>query len=534
MIIEKGIYRGSFDPPHNGHLEAVLRSLESGMDSVTIIYTDLNPYKPFRGSNMERREMLNRMFEGMRQVFISELTSREVVQAFLSDPMVARVHLIAGSDLFSQPQKATNLHNKLGYFLIPRKDLPIPPSIATWNGLPVRICPPEQLVEQHHSSTQIRNYFWHRKLDDTTLPTSPAIVDYIRAIALYQPTDAEYNIRKLLDEAKRVIEHEIGLHKLVSMNKYPLSIRLGSDIGMSGLSGDVICFIMDQEKNPLFVVKIFHGDRFDGHYTSELAGLRIIGQLKLERVKVPEVLFSHKADGFALIGMSLAKGKSLATIMNESPEALQLCARACLELHMTERCAGMRVTDSQIEHFDDAITKVTARLGSISGHFNQVTVDRLYERWKEIKESFKSNPGYFSFTHGDPNPGNWIVDLDSKRVTYIDLSLFSRSISPEGTPYGFAFNEFTEAISSIRIVGEKIGLLPGCIKELQAQFEAEYNALAPNNIATPQAVLYFNSYWLLREINTLLKELEKERSLQDQTIESLLASKLEKFLGLGK
>ncbi len=509
MASQVGIYRGSFDPPHLGHFETVKHALQNGMTSVTIVYSDENQFKPFRTNNKIRKELLERMFAGMQNVVISAKSYKAVLSDLQSDPTIAKIHQIIGSDLLDKPVRPIKLPTKLAYFIIPRIDYPVEKGLSTWNNLPAQIGCREQLIQQHNSSSKLRSLLIERDFQAAQLGLHAKVFDQIRRQNVYLLTDNEYRDRAMLRDVKKIVQDEIVTKKLVPLEKYPLSFHLGNDIGISGLSGDVVCFVKDVHGQVRLVVKIFRGDDYKSNYESELAGYETLSQLNLKFVKTPKLFFSHQKGDFAFIGMSFATGKSLADLMQSSPEAIRLCARANLELHQAQRSSTSAVNADQIAIYEQAITNVINRLKTIPTPFlagNVIT--KLTTRWSQIHRSFIANPGLQSFTHGDPNHSNWIVDLNSNCVTYIDLSLFKRSISSQKKPCGFAISELEESLLAFRIAAKRMGgFTDDKIREMQNTYKTEYMAHAPADITTPEAKQYFASYWTLRVIGSIIKKL---------------------------
>jgi len=525
MTQEIGIYRGSFDPPHNGHLEVVAHCLrKQDISRIIIVYKDTNPYKPFRSSDEDRRALLTEMFKRMNNVVISECGFKAILKEAQSDTTISKIYRIVGSDIFGQREISHSKDDKVMTLVIPRNDHTVPAPFLSWV-----VKASGELTQQMYSSTAIRKYFRQREVRDQTLPLSSEIVAMIRQRGLYQGTDAEFSIHHLLEEVKKVVEVEVGKNKLVSTYLYPLSIRLVKDMGISGLSGDVVFFVMGKNGHSQFVVKIFCGTSHKKNYESELIGFQKIGGAGLKKVAVPTLLFSHQNDNFSLIGMSIAAGKRLIDLMSDSKEAVRLCAEACLELHLHARVPLGHIEEERLKIFDEAVEKVSTRLEESKGDFLSITLDRLWDHWNQIRRSFLANPGWGSFTHGDPNAGNWIVDLDNEKVTFIDLSLFSRSVKTDGNPCGFAINEYLESISSFWIVGERIGLSQDVIQGCQKEFAVAYDKLKPEDIATRESYAYFDCYWLLRGINTLFKRLENASMGQKEQIREEIAGKFAKF-----
>ena len=80
-MIKRGdaIFGGSFDPPHLGHKEIVLKALEvEGVERIIIIPTFLNPFKSgFHLSPRERFELLEEMFEDFEDVLVDDFEIKQ-------------------------------------------------------------------------------------------------------------------------------------------------------------------------------------------------------------------------------------------------------------------------------------------------------------------------------------------------------------------------------------------------------------------------------------------------------------------------
>lgn len=518
MINQIGIYRGSFDPPHLGHFEVVDCALRSGMTSVTLVYKDINRFKPFRSSDKVRELLLRELFAGRSDVAISRKTYKATLSEFLSDTAITTVYQIIGSDILDKPVRPIQPPTKLAYFIIPRVDYPISTPLSSWNNLPVQIADEALLFQQHHSSTRLRYLLFEKDFLAASEGFPFNVFDCILDQKILIPTENEYRQRMIIQEVRKIVEEEITIHHRVSEEIYPLSFHLGNDIEINGLSGDMLCFIKDKDEQIVLAVKVFLGEEYQKRYQSELLGYEYLTRLKLSLVKVPDLLFSHHKKNFALIGMNFISGKTLAELMLDSSEAIRLCARANLELHMAQRTSRTEVLIEQIAVYEEAIQRVVAGIDQIPSSFLTPDIaSKMIIRWALIRQAFIANPGLCSFTHGDPNHWNWILDLENQHVTYIDLSLFKKSVSSEGTPCGFAVNELEEAILSFKVAAKRIGRLPKeKILEMQEIYRNEYRRHAPADIATPEATQYFTSYWSLRVMENLIEKIKKSDSIEEQ------------------
>jgi len=532
MTVEAGIYRGSFDPPHNGHLEAVNCALREGISPIIIIYKDTNRHKPFRSHDEVREKFLMSMFANMTGVIVSSKSFKAVLSDLSKDPTIDKIYQIIGSDLLDQPVKPLKSSDKLAYFIHPRADYPFLKNLQVWNNLPVKI----GVVNNHTvspSSSLIRTLFQNRELEKAQSFFPPKVFEQILQENLFVPTNSEYPFRTIISEVKKNIEKVIVAKNLVTQEDYPLSFHLGTDVGVNGLSGDLIYFITDKNKKTRLVVKIFIGDNYQERYKSELLGYKIISDLNLTLIKVPTLFVSELQTDFAFIGMNYVSGKSLAELMDCSPEAIRLCARANLELHLAERATNIAVSANQIALFEQAIQKVIEKLTVINVNFlTSDIISKLKTGWMEIHKAFMSNPGQFSFTHGDPNHSNWIVDLEHQHVTYIDLSQFARSVVDQKHPYGFAINELEESLLTFKIAGKRRTLSNEKIREIQNIYRTEYLTAAPVDITTKEARRYFSAYWILRVIESILEKLDNAKELEKTKYLLHLQEQLDLFFNL--
>lgn len=350
---------------------------------------------------------------------------------------------------------------------------------------------------------------------ETQCFSSPQVCELIVNENAYMPTDNEYSFRQVILEVKNALERGICAKKLLPEDDYPLSFYLGKDIGISGLSEDLVYFISDKHNQMRLVVKIFLGDNYVRNYDSELIGYRILADLKLKLIKVPTLFIAETRSDFAFICMSYAKGKSLAELMVQSPEAIRLCARANLELHTAQRVSE-KITINHLIFFEKTIHSVIDKLNALDTDFlPEKVIPKLTDQWDKLHKSFISNPVQLSFTHGDPNHSNWIVDLEEQQVTYIDLSLFGRSVVNQQTPCGFAINELEESLLTFKIAARRLGLPVEKIQEIQDIYTDEYMSNAPSDIMTKEARQYFAAYWQLRVIENILEKMKNAQTKDD-------------------
>lgn len=140
MSIKKvAIFGGSFDPPHNAHIEIVKEALRSlDIDTLVIFPSFLNPFKKsFYVHPFERLEWVKKIFSGFKKVDIDsfEIDRGEPTPTHLSVEYIKKkyspekIYLIIGADNFSNIEKWINyetLKNEVEFVVAKRDRIDIP------------------------------------------------------------------------------------------------------------------------------------------------------------------------------------------------------------------------------------------------------------------------------------------------------------------------------------------------------------------------------------------------------------------------
>jgi len=460
-----GIYRGSFDPPHLGHLDTVNAALRHGVNRIVITFIDPNSNKPERSHNQIRLTLLQALFRSCTQVIISEKPFRAALLDLVEDHTVLKVRLIIGSDLLQASFRQFPSSEKLDCLMIPREDYVLEDNPKTWNGLPMSVVPENKPYDQRWSSTQIRTYLARNQLIPASQPLTTPLLEIILSQGWYGTI--------LKCEAE----------KRIPAAYHPISVQLLE----GGASGDLVFSIKGRDRSCKFVAKVFANPQ---RFESELQGHRVLNKLPTKYVRIPEIYFADQQ----IILMQFVHGKSLAHMMQYSPAAIQLCAKADLELHLaatTPAEVNPTIYESRLAQIDALSPEVAAKLAP---------------QWKKLTQKFLQNPGLHSFVHGDPNHFNAFVDLETQTVTYFDLCKFS--------PKGFAMEEFYESQLCFKIAARRLGGIDANkLAAIRDLYSKTYFEQAPKAIATAEARQFFQASWKLCVIKRLLslgKNPEKE------------------------
>lgn len=140
MSIQKvAVFGGSFDPPHNAHIEIVKEALDSlDIDILVIFPSFLNPFKKnFNAHPFERLGWVKKIFSGFKRVDIDsfEIDRGRPTPTYLSIEYIKKkyspkkIYLIVGADNFSHIEKWENyerLKDEVEFVVAKRDRVDIP------------------------------------------------------------------------------------------------------------------------------------------------------------------------------------------------------------------------------------------------------------------------------------------------------------------------------------------------------------------------------------------------------------------------
>lgn len=190
-----GVFGGSFDPIHNGHVALARYALEhAGLDEVWLMVSPRNPLKPHAtiASNEQRLEMARLATEDIEGLRVSDfefslpvpsyswLTLTKLREAY---PDISFRLIIGGDNWadFDRWKYPDLIREEFGVIVYPRpgEEIPAPPP-----GVTILSNAPQMPI----SSTQIRQFCKYqnpdsKKLLAKALPSS--VLDYIKQHRLY-------------------------------------------------------------------------------------------------------------------------------------------------------------------------------------------------------------------------------------------------------------------------------------------------------------------------------------------------------------
>ena len=189
-VTEIGIYVGSFDPFHKGHLEAILQSMPM-VDKIYVLPNAPRAGKPFRSNLNDRYQMVKQALDAgitdievRIRVTVSDMPADMVIQE-LRDGKSQRIYGIIGSDCALQGEPTKMKMDQ--WLVIPRGGYPITDAdVVSWS-VPATILPQASFSEQNSSSTQIRRQIRIKDLSQAASALVGGTSNYCIMNDLYNP-----------------------------------------------------------------------------------------------------------------------------------------------------------------------------------------------------------------------------------------------------------------------------------------------------------------------------------------------------------
>lgn len=218
-----GLFGGSFDPVHNGHLTIARESLRQfGLDRVLFIPSAQSPLKEHspNASDMERLDMLELAIGSERrfELCLDEIERGGISYSYETATAVqqrfpgARLYWILGGDQAGQLNQWRNIHSlaKMVEFICLRRDGEEPSDLALPEKVRLHML---ELPLIEASSTQIRQSLENGPNTNHLLPE--AVFEYIKSKNLYaKPMTADPQLtehdRRLLEVCCQAIDDTKG------------------------------------------------------------------------------------------------------------------------------------------------------------------------------------------------------------------------------------------------------------------------------------------------------------------------------------
>jgi nicotinate-nucleotide adenylyltransferase len=185
-----GLFGGSFNPPHMGHINAISSILKENLVDEIFVFANITHYKKNLIPLNHREEMLKLALQEINSPRIklvsnatmpfevSNPSSLYIYQQFKKHFPAETFYLIGGSDLLLELDKWKNpeeILKTIKFLIIPRAGYPIKTKREDWLYLPKEI-------EPACSSTKIRNLLKDKNYNGQFLPKN--VFKYIKSNCL--------------------------------------------------------------------------------------------------------------------------------------------------------------------------------------------------------------------------------------------------------------------------------------------------------------------------------------------------------------
>lgn len=301
---------------------------------------------------------------------------------------------------------------------------------------------------------------------------------------------------------------------------YPNSTITNSEKeGHSSTSGDAIFFARDKTTGETLVVKAFiKPSSRDRKFKGQIEGTKKLLEFAIDGMHPQKCIASYPGnehEPFHLLVLAYAEGVVLDhtfAALNKHPENMeqlrdsfykvgQLYARMHATTESSEPPPAL-TENWKKEEFWSPWKQCRDLLSLHPELFGQFDLDEMHKCMELLLTAYEKNPGQASYIHGDPHPGNWI--MNNGKLTLIDLVAFGK-----GSPAQELFS--ARSCIAFHASSYKYKLEEAKSHELQECFTRGYLSEAKPDYATHEAKCFFFAQWALLNIRGKLDVKKKEQ-----------------------
>lgn len=474
-----GLYDGSFDPPHYGHVETARAAIPRAALDLVVMTCHPKPslIKPNLSPHGARTEMLSSYFTGDRTAIVSPLPRSEI-ENILSE---FRVVGIIGSDAFERflTYGIPNNFTTDEILVAERATVPLNNAPVTLAGRPVWYISRNHLAHNESCSTEIRdalagsaNEPIHHMLNRSTdrIARANRLYEHHRPHAPEMDADQEssrevppYMVPTAYAGCKIVPRR--GLENGLLSESYIFEVRAPS--------GSILAFMktLPPHRDPL------------NHIRDEAYGLALFNTLGLRTASAPEAILTTDNP---CIWIARAPGETPGTLIRRYEQgigtaqdiydALYAVGECLQELHTRHSepfdTKAHELLETYIEHHEGIIARAmpdTLRADTLQRAIRSLREDGSYLRARGVR---------CSLTHGDANPGNFLWDTEAKWLSVIDLHRLGTQARTGASAFPTyecgAFLNTLRYYPNIGFKGRRGGLSKAC-----AAYKAGYGPVDP-------------------------------------------------------
>jgi len=489
-VLRIGMYDGSFDPPHYGHIETARAAVpHAGLDLVVMnCHPKPNSIKPNLSPHALRTKMLSSYLMGDPMTIVSPMSRAEIEKLLIPHRIIG----IIGSDTLQRflIEGIASDFNTDEIAVSERHTAPLTNAPETLEGRPVWYLGRARLAFNDTSSTEIRTslndaigHITHPRLN-----TETAII--ARAHRLYSESNTTVSTTTQLAE----IDREVPPYTIPQRYEgCEIVQRLGLENGL--LSESFIFEVRNRSREVIAFMKMITGARDPlNHLRDEAYGLALFNKLGLRTATAPH---AHLCEDPPSLWIERAAGDTPGALLIKYEQGLisPLVVYDCLH------AVGVTLKELHTRHAQPFDHKAAELLETYVAHYEYLLqragphlsrnhiLKQVVSVFREEGTHLRNNGVRCGFIHGDANTGNFLWDASTARLSVIDLQRLGTQ-ARKGAP-AFATNDyetFAHTLSFFPNIGFK-GLRGGLEKAILA-YRSGYGEVDPHEERFFRAMRY--------------------------------------------
>lgn len=472
-----GMYDGSFDPPHYGHVETARAAVLFGRLDLLVMncHAMPNAIKPDLSPFGLRTKMLSSYFIGDPLMIVSP-RSRCDIERILSPHRIVGV---IGSDTFQRfLQEGIAQDFKTDEIIVSeRHAVPLISAPATLELRPVCYIGRSKLAYNNECSTAIRAALARPHegcLDEMLNRETQQLVR-----AHYLSTGSTQGNSSV--ESRPSVRREIPRYTVPEVyTGCTVELQPGLENGL--LSDSFVFRVREQSGEIVAFMKMLPPERNSRtHLSDEANGLALFNKLGLQRASAPEAILSSDPPS---LWIARAPGETPAALIThyerglvsaqEVYEALHAVGACLRELHTRHSQPfddnGAELLESYIVHhqaFIDQASPLDLQSQIVQGALETFRREATYLREKGLR---------CSLIHGDANTGNFLWDRSAKVLSVIDMQRLGTQVRTGAAAFSsYEYQTFLGNLNYFPNIGFEG--VRGRLTGARAAFQAGYGAV---------------------------------------------------------